>query len=45
MKEKLVKKNGKYKKRHVPEAEDILIVMIVLLILAVAISQVFLWSI
>lgn len=44
MKEKFVKKGNKFKKRHSLEAEDILIILIVLLIVAVAVSQIFLWS-
>ena len=45
MKVKIVKKNGKFRKKHVLEAEDGLIILVVLLIVAVAVSQVFLWSV
>lgn len=45
MKEKFVKKNGKYRKKRTLEAEDMLVILIVLLIVAVTVSQIFLWSV
>ncbi len=45
MKIRIFKKKGKYVKKHIPEAEDMLIVMVVILIIMVVVSQIFLWSI
>lgn len=45
MKIRVFKKKGKYVKKHIPEAEDMLIIMVVILIILVAVSQIFLWSV
>lgn len=44
MKEKFVRKGNKYKKKRVLDTDNILTILIVILIVAVAVSQIFLWS-
>lgn len=44
MKEKFVRKGNKFKKKRVLDADNILMILIVILIVAVAVSQIFLWS-
>lgn len=44
MKEKFVRKGNKFKKKRVLDVDNILMILIVILIVAVTISQIFLWS-
>lgn len=44
MKVKIVKRDGKYRRKFSLEAEDWITVFIVVLVLAVALIQVILWS-